>query len=90
MAYPKRELEIVPECNDENDIPRCWAIRSEYDQGGNRYHYIWICQYSEDEYLVENSYGHNLAGKTYKTLRGAKRAAEEIIWRQEETGCFSN
>ena len=90
MRYPKKELEIVPECNDDNDNPTCWAIASEYDRGAERKHYIWICKYSESEYIVEDSDGYNLAGKTFRTLWGAKRRAEGIIWRQEESGFFSD
>ena len=89
MAYPKRELVIVPECNDENDNPCCWAMLvSECDNGR---HYLWICKYDEKEYVVENSAGYNLAdGKTYKTLSGAKKQAEAIAWRQDESGCFTD
>ena len=90
MAYPKRELEVVPECNDDNGNPTCWAMASEYDRGSKRYHYIWISKYDDKEYVVEDSYGNNLAGKTYKTLWGAKREAEGIIWRQDETGAYSD
>lgn len=85
--YPKRELMVVPECNDENDDPTCWAI-----EGGDKEkkHFVWVTKYDEKEYVVEDSEGHNLAEKTYKTLWGAKRAAEGIIWRQEETGYYTN
>lgn len=87
MAYPKRELQIVPECNDENNQPRCWAMAI---PASDRTHYIWICQYDDKEYIVENSDGYNLAGKVYKTLRGAKKEAEGIAWRQDESGCFTD
>jgi len=89
MTYPKRELNIVPECNDEYDNPTCWSMLvSETD---SKRHYIWITKYDENEYVVEDSNGYNRAdGKVYKTLSGAKRKAEEIAWRQDETGFFSD
>ena len=91
LKYPERELEIVPECIDETTgEPTCWAMKSGFDAGANRYHFIWITKYDEKEYVVEDSNGHNRAGKTFKTLWGAKRAAEGIIWRQDETGCYSD
>lgn len=90
MAYPKRELNIVHECDDDNGSPRCWSMASEYDRESERYHYIWICKYDDKEYVVEDSYGNNLARKTYKTLCGAKREAEGIIWRQDESGFYTD
>lgn len=90
MAYPKRELNIVHECDDDNENPRCWSMASEYDRGAERYHYIWIIKYDDKEYVVEDSDGNNLAGKTYKTLWGAKREAEGIIWRQDESGFYTD
>lgn len=95
MNFPKRDLEIVPEGNDEQDRPTCWAMlvcRT------NKNHYIWISKYDADisecgytVYIVEDSIGNNLADKkVYKTLQGAKRKAEEIAYRQEDTGCFTN
>jgi len=89
MGYPKRELEIVPECNDDNDNPCCWAMFiCRYD---GKSHFLWICKYDEQEYVVEDSAGYNRAGgKVYKTLQGAKKAAEAIAWRQEETGFFTD
>lgn len=90
MAYPKRELNIVHECDDDNGNPRCWSMASEYDRGSERYHYIWICKYDDKDYRVEDSDGHNRAGKIFKTLWGAKRAAEEIIWRQDESGFYTD
>ena len=91
IAYPKRELEVVIECDDDENNPTCWAMKSEFDYGGNRYHYVWIIKYGEKEYIVENSGGYNLVGnQVFKTLWGAKRAAEGIIWRQDESGCYSD
>lgn len=89
MAYPKRSLEIIPECNDENDEPRCWSMLvTECDNGR---HYIWIVKYDNQEYIVEDSIGNNLTGdKVYKTLTGAKKKAEEIAWRQDESGFFTD
>lgn len=89
MTYPKRELEVVPECNDENDNPCCWGMLVCEDGDGKR-HYLWITKYDEG-YIVEDSNGNNrMDGKVYKTLWGAKKAAEGIAWRQEESGCFTD
>ena len=89
MIYPKRELEIIPECNDDNDNPCCWSMLV-CDTGDKR-HFIWITKYDDKEYVVENSDGYNLVdGKVYKTLAGAKKRAEGIAWRQEETGYFTD
>lgn len=89
MGYPKRELEVVPECNDENDNPCCWAMFICRDDGGS--HFLWITKYDEQKYIVEDSAGYNIAGgKVYKTLRGAKKAAEVIAWEQGKTGYFTN
>lgn len=90
IKYPKRELNIVHESDDENGNPTCWSIMGSYDFGSQRNHYVWICKYGEKDYRVEDSNGHNLAGKVYKTLWGAKREAEGIIWRQDETGAYSD
>lgn len=89
MTYPKRDLIVVPECNDDNDIPTCWAMLVAETDNGN--HFLWISKWSENEYVVEDSNGYNRAGdKVYKTLAGAKKKAEEIAWRQEETGFFTD
>lgn len=91
IKYPTRNLDIVHECDDDNGNPCCWSMAGEYDPNAKRSHFIWICKYGEKEYIVENSEGHNLAGgKVFKTLWGAKREAEGIIWRQDETGCYSD
>ena len=87
--YPIKELEIVPECNDENDNPTCWGMLICEDGSGKR-HYIWITKYDEKEYIVEDSHGFNRADKVYKTLKGAKKAAEAIAYRQNESGCFTD
>lgn len=96
MTYPKRDLDIIAECN-ETGKPICWAMlcgRS-YEEGDeigspSKNHYLWISKYGKQEYIVEDSNGYNLAGKVYKTLQGARREAEGIAFRQEETGCFSD
>ena len=89
MAYPKRSWEIIPECNDEiTGEPRCWAAASTEDDGAK--HFIWISQYDDKEFIVEDSAGFNRADKVFKTLGGAKRAAEGILWRQEETGFYTD
>lgn len=91
MRYLERDLIIVPEgVDEETGQPTMWAIRSLFDSGNKRYHYIWIELVDDHEYAVVNSDGYNLAGKVYRTLGGAKRCAEGIMWRQEETGCFTN
>ena len=88
-TYPKRNLHIVPECNDDSDNPTCWSMAGG-DPNTCGCHYIWICKYGEKEYVIEDSCGNNLAGKTYKTLWGAKREAEGIIWRQDESGAYTD
>lgn len=89
IKYPKRELNIVPECNDDNDNPACWSMAGGDEKTCGR-HFIWICKYDDKEYIVEDSYGNNLAGKVFKTLWGAKREAEGIIWRQDESGAYTD
>lgn len=92
VKYPERELIVVPECNDENDNPACWAMSCGKDDNG-REHFIWICKYEEfplNEFVVEDSEGFNLAHERFKTLWGAKRRAEGIAWKQEETGFYSD
>ena len=91
LQYPKRELSIIAECNDEiTGEPACWSMESQYDPGTERKHFIWITKYSDKEYIVEDSAGNNLTNKVFKSLSGAKRAAEGIIWRQEESGYFTD
>ena len=97
IKYPERAIEVIPECNDENDNPTSWAMISgrsyrEGDAIGNptKTHYIWIDKQDEQEYAVVNSDGNNLTGKVFKTLWGAKRSAEEIAYRQEDTGCYTD
>ena len=89
IGYPKRELNIVSEANDENNNPTCWSMAGG-DPTTCGLHYIWIVKYDEKEYAVEDSLGHNLTGKVFKTLWGAKREAEGIIWRQDETGAYTD
>ena len=89
MAYPKRELNIVHESDDENGNPTCWSMAGG-DSNTCGLHYIWICKYGEKDYRVEDSLGYNRAGKIYKTLWGAKKAAEGIIWRQDESGFYTD
>lgn len=89
MNFPKRELIIVPECDDENGNPACWAML--VGETEKRKHYIWICKYDDTEYIVEDSRGYNLTdGKIYKTLAGAKKQAEGIAWRQDEYGTYTD
>ena len=81
-------LEAVPECNDDNDNPACWALKF-YDDN-KKEHYIWILFYG-DEYIVEDAEGNNLAGKLeYKTLAGATRKAKQVAKRQQMRGFFTN
>lgn len=88
--YPERELTVVPECNDENDNPTCWAMSCGKD-GDGREHFIWICKYDDHEYIIENENGYNLADKTvFKTLNGAKRRAEGIAWRRDESASWDD
>jgi hypothetical protein len=91
-TYPKREIEVVPEANDEQDNPTLWSMFCGYSWNGNgkRNHYIWIAKYDGKDFRVENSNGYNLADKVFKTLWGAKREAEGIAWRQNESGCFTD
>lgn len=90
MTYPKRKIEVVPECNDENDNPACWALTICTDPNGKT-HFLWITKYDEKEYIVEDSNGYNRAhDKVYKTFRGALKMAEEIAYRQEDTGLFTD
>lgn len=92
MNYPKRDLVVVHECDDEQGNPTCWSMFCGYswDCDHKRNHFIWICKYDEKEYVVENASGYNCSGKIFKTLWGAKREAEGIAWRQEESGCFTD
>jgi len=89
MSYPQRELRAIPECdNEETGENTCWSMEMD---GGGKKHYIWITKYDEKEYIIEDSEGNNLTGdKIYKTLQGAKKKAEEIAYRQEDTGYFTN
>lgn len=80
-------LEVVTECNDENDEPTCWAMKSQYSDDRGRYDFVWITKYGDDEYIIEDSNGYNRAdGKTYKTLRGAWKEAARIMQRRDEAG----
>ncbi len=89
MSYPKLQLSVIAECNDENDNPTCWSMIAGECKGHKMF--VYVTKYDENEYIVEDSEGHNLNGKkAYKTLNGAKRKAEEICWRQNETGYFTN
>ena len=84
--YP---LEVVPECNDENDEPTCWAMRSQYSDDRGRYDFVWITKYDDKEYIIEDSNGNNRTdGKTYKTLRGAWKEAARIMQRRDEAGSY--
>lgn len=89
IKYPKRELTVISECNDEYDNPTCWAMSCGKDGDGHE-HFVWICKYADDEYIVENSNGFNLANEKYKTLWGAKRNAEKIAWIEENNGVYTD
>lgn len=55
-----------------------------------KHHWIWITKYDENEYVVEDSQGHNLANDlTYKTFAGAKKKAFQIAARQEDRNFFT-
>ncbi len=85
----KRDLIVVPECdNEETGEHTCWAVEI---KGNDKNHYIWISKYDDKEYIVEDSHGHNLAlNKVYKTLKGAKKKAEEIAQKQENEQFFTD
>ena len=83
------KLDVVPECNDEDDNPACWSLTFQDDNGDN--HFIWITKYDDNEYVVEDSEGRNLAKNlVYKTFSGAKRKAEEVVRRQIMRDLFTN
>jgi len=92
----KYTIEPIPECDDpETGEHTCWAMRSAgptYTPNGERYDYIWITKYGDQEYVVENADGYNLVGegKSYKTLRGATKQAAEIMWRRDESGSYQD
>ena len=92
----KYTIEPVPECDDdETGEHTCWAMKSAYPtytSSGERYDYIWISKYDDQEYVVENANGYNLVGegKSYKTLRGATKKAAEIMWRRDEAGSYQD
>lgn len=83
MKYPERELEVVIDCNDENDNPTCWAMK--FYWSSDNHDWIYICKYSDTEYKVEDADGFELAEHSYKTLGGAKRYAEGVCWRRENS-----
>lgn len=87
--FTNRELEVVPECNDDNDNPCCWSVY--ICTFNSKKHFIWITKYGNNEYVIENSQGYSLIGKkTYKTLDAAKKQAETIAWIQETTKNFTD
>lgn len=81
-------IEVVPEANDEDDNPCCWALKF-FDESGNR-HYVWISKYDEKEYVVEDSNGNDLGNGPLKTLTGAKNRANEVIRKQIVREIFTN
>ena len=82
-------LEVVPEGNDEDDQPTCWALASQFEDENGRHDFIWISKYDDNEYIVEDSNGNNRAhGKTYKTLKGAWKEAARIMQRRDESSSF--
>lgn len=83
------KVDVVPEANDDYDLPTTWSIEMT-DSKGNK-HYIWIVKYDEKEYVVEDSNGNNLAkGLTYTTFSGAKTKAFRIAARQEDRDFFTD
>lgn len=83
-------LEVVPECNDEDDQPTCWALASQFEDERGRHDFIWITKYDDKEYIIEDSNGHSYAhGRTYKTLKGAWKEAARIMERRDESGTFA-
>lgn len=83
MKYPKREIEVIPECNDENDEPTVWSMKFYWNC--DCCDWIYICKYSEHEYKVETAEGFEISEHSYKTLAGAKRYAEAVCWRRENS-----
>lgn len=80
MEYTKREIEILHDCDDDNGDPTVWSMK--VCDG----HWIFIEKYGEKEYAVTDDFGYILAdGKIYKTLAGAKRSAEGIAYRLENS-----
>lgn len=83
------KLEVVPECNDEDDQPTCWAIASQFEDERGRHDFVWITKYGDKEYIIEDSNGYNRTdGRTYKTLKGAWKEAARIMERRDESGSF--
>ncbi len=94
--YPEKELMVIPEGNDENDMPSSWSMLvADYTHLGGKKHYIFV-EKNEDEhgkniYTIENSWGENLChGTTFRTLAGAKKRAEQIAYTQETQGVFTD
>lgn len=83
-------VEVVPECNDEDDNPACWGLKFFDDNG--KHHFIWITKYDDKEYIVEDSNGRNLADDdmVFKTFTGAKKRAEDVMRRQVIKDIFSD
>ena len=85
------ELEVIHDADDDDGNPTNWAVEM-IDYNGKK-HWIWISLYDDDEeyYQVEDSRGNNLTqGKTYKTLSGAKRAAKDVVFKQEARDWFTD
>lgn len=82
-------VEPIPESQDEYGIDRCWAIKFPSEDGED--HYVWITQYGDKEFIVEDSDGENLAkGLVYKTFSGAKVKALNIAKRQVMRDFFTD
>lgn len=89
--YP---IEVVPDANDDDDNPTCWAVKI-YDSEEDEDHCIWITKYEADDssfyYVVEDSTGHNLAkGLQYKTFAGARKKAFEVATFQESHSYYTD
>lgn len=83
------KVEVVPECNDDDDNPCCWSVEFYDDNNGK--HFVWITKYDDNEYIVEDSQGNNLAKElTYRTFTGAKKKAFEVIRYQLARDFYSN
>ena len=83
LGYPEREIEVIPECNDDNDNPTCWSMK--YWLYGDTYDWLYICKYGEKDYRCEDADGLEVAEHTYKTLAGAKKYLEGVCWRRENS-----
>ena len=70
----KEKWEVIEECSDEDGTPASWALKIRERE------FIFISA-NNDMYDVEimNLYKESVALKSFKSLRGAKRFAEEWV-----------